>query len=74
MTKSKYDREIEVSKLILQIHEPFTVSQLFNIMSFNNVSNDKELIIDILDQLYESGLIEPDFSGESFKYKVISKQ
>ncbi|WP_367566181.1 hypothetical protein [Lacrimispora sp.] len=69
MVKSKLERELEICDVILQMNIPFTMSQLIEKCEQKEIT-DKELIVDILDQLYESGLITTDFESDVFMYRV----
>lgn len=69
MVKSKLERELEICDVIFQINTPFTMSRLIEKCEQKEIAN-QELIVDILDQLYESGLITTDFESDVFMYKV----
>ena len=56
MTNIKINIETEVCDIILGMDRPFRVSQLLNEACRRGISN-KDIVLDVLDQLCESGII-----------------
>lgn len=57
MTNIKINMEMEACDIILGMDRPFRVSQLLNEAERRGIS-DKDLVLDVLDQLCESGIIK----------------
>lgn len=51
------NKEMHICNIILSMDRPFKISQLFIEMEKNNI-NDRELVLKLLDQLCDSGLIK----------------
>ena len=69
---TRLSREVKVCDIILQMDSPFKISELFAQVKSKGI-DDKVLVVDILDQLYESGLINPTFEDDIFRYQVARK-
>lgn len=61
--------EMLVCDIILQMERPFKISQLFRAMSAKGIE-DKNLILDVLDQLCDSGLVKySEIDDDTWAYK-----
>lgn len=49
--------KIEISRTILNMDIPFKLSQLYEVLENKGIT-DRELILDVLNQLYEKGLVD----------------
>lgn len=49
--------KVEISRTILNMEIPFKLSQLYEVLERKGIT-DKELILDVLNQLYEKGLVD----------------
>lgn len=49
-------RKVTISRVILNMEIPFKLSQLYEILEKKGIT-DRELILDVLNQLYEKGLV-----------------
>lgn len=49
--------KLEISRTILNMEIPFKLSQLYEVLEQKGIT-DKELILDVLNQLYEKGLVD----------------
>lgn len=57
MKNLKINKELTICNIILSMERPFAISQLLCRMEENGI-NDKDLVLDILGQLCESGIIK----------------
>lgn len=56
--------ESTIQKIILEMDKPFLLSELFDVLK-NKGINDKELILQVLDNLLNNGLVEySDFNDD----------
>lgn len=49
--------KVEISRTILNMDIPFKPSRLYEILEAKGIT-DRELILDVLNQLYEKGLVD----------------
>lgn len=52
--------KVIISRTILNMEIPFKLSQLYEVLEQKGIT-DKELILDVLNQLYEKGLVDYAF-------------
>lgn len=72
MENSRINLEMLICDSILNMDRPFKISQLLNIMEAKGVNN-KQLVLDILDQLCDSGLIKySEIEDDIWAYKKSS--
>lgn len=62
--------EFFIQNVILKMDKPFLMSELFDELGKNGISN-KELILEVLDDLLNRGLVEySDFDDDSGEYAI----
>lgn len=49
--------KVEISRTILNMEMPFKLSELYDVLEQKGIT-DRELILDVLNQLYERGLVD----------------
>ena len=49
--------KVVISRTILNMEIPFELSQLYEVLESKGIT-DRELILDVLNQLYEKGLVD----------------
>ncbi len=49
--------KVVISRTILNMNIPFKLSQLYEVLEKKGIT-DRELILDVLNQLYEKGLVD----------------
>ncbi len=60
--------ELLIQKIILEMDKPFLLSELFDVIMEKGINN-KELVLHVLDQLLNSGLVEySDFEDDLAMY------
>lgn len=48
----------KIARYIIDLKNSFKVSELYQKLEENNISTDKEIILDVLDELYQNGLVD----------------
>lgn len=48
----------KIAKYIIDLKNPFKVSELYKKLEEDDVSTDKEAILDVLDELYQNGHVD----------------
>lgn len=61
--------KLVISRTILEMDIPFKISELYSKLDEKGIK-DKALILDVLNQLYESGLVDySSFEDDTFEYR-----
>ena len=69
MSITTIDIKDKISKTILNMEKPFKLSQLYGILTDMDIL-DKFLILDVLNQLYEYGLVDrTDVEDDTAEYE-----
>ncbi len=69
MLENAIDIKAKISSTILNMKKPFKLSQLYQVLEKEGITS-KTLILDVLNQLYESGLVDrTDVEDDVFEYK-----
>lgn len=69
MTRVNDTKEAEISEIILSMERPFKISQLFQEMERHDIT-DMTLVLEVLDQLCDSGLIKySEVENDEWAYK-----
>lgn len=62
-------RKVEISRTILNMEIPFKLSELYAVLEEKGIT-DRELILDVLNQLYERGLVDyASVEDDTFEYE-----
>lgn len=48
----------KIASFILDLETPFKISELYHKLEESNISTDKKVILDVLDELYQNGLVD----------------
>lgn len=71
MQMTGIDAKSHIRDVILKMDKPFKLSQLFQTLDKEGL-NDKYLILDVLNQLYENGLVKKtDVEDDTSEYESI---
>ncbi len=66
--------KVIISRTILEMDIPFKLSQLYERLARQGIT-DKALILDVLNHLYERGLVDySSVEDDTFEYKSMFKQ
>lgn len=69
MCVNTVDVKAKISETILSMEKPFKLSQLYLTLEENGIT-DKYMILDVLNQLYESGMVDKtDVEDDTPEYK-----
>lgn len=60
----------KIARYIIDLKNPFKVSELYQKLEENNISTDKEIILDVLNELYQNGLVDgKELEGGNWGYE-----
>ena len=73
MENGRINMEMKVCDVILSMDRPFKISQLFEEMNEHQIT-DKDFVLEILDQLCESGIIKySEIEDDVWAYKKMAQ-
>ena len=70
MRETLTEKKQKIARFILDLEKSFKISELYKMLEENNISKDKEIILDVLDELYQNGLVDgKELEDSSWGYK-----
>lgn len=65
----------KIARYIIDLKSPFKVSELYRMLQEDNVSTNKEVILDVLDELYQNGHVNgKELEDGSWGYESVYYQ
>ena len=65
----------KIARYVIDLKSPFKVSELYRMLEEDNISTDKEIILDVLDELYQNGHVNgKELEDESWGYESVYYQ